>query len=420
MRIGKNSTSDVQSVSSKQKIPVLDSIPTALETGDILFDQSKNLFYGKANNGPVSIGTRVIATITAGVNPAGIAITLDSKKAYVANNANYGDYTIVTPPQNINTVTVLDLEHFLPLKTLTDPSFNGAYTITMNHAGTKAYVTNSGGTTVTVISTATDTVIATISGFDGPSAMVITSDDTIGYVSNYGANSPLPSGSGTTVRKVDLINNIIIGSPIITSLAPAALAITSDNAYVYSANYVDGNPNTATVTKIQTSNNAVTTIGPFSPGLSGPFSIKLTPDNTKAVITNFGSNNFVPFGNTVSILNLLNSTIVNIPAGIQPSGLDITSDGKYAYFSNYNTLYAYVSNQLPNPQTVPPTTLPNFSFNNLTAGQGTVNIIDLSTNKIISPTIAVGQSPGNISISPNGSFALVSGYTSNTITVISV
>lgn len=426
MRIARDSSIDVQQASSQQKVPVLPELPSASQPGDIFLDQDTNLFYGRTDKGNVSIGSRNIGSMTAGVNPAGVAITPDGKKAYVANNANYGDYTVTTPPQDINTVTILDLTTMLPVKTLTNPTpllyFNGPYTATMNPTGTKVYITNSGGTTVSIIDTTTDTVIGTISGFDGPSGMVITSDGNTGYVNNYGSGNPLSSGNGTTVRIVDLVNNVIVGAPITTGQAPAALAITPDNAFVYSANYVDGNPNTATLSKIQTSNNAVTTIGPFSPnGFSGPFAIKITPDGTKALVTNFGSNNFVPFGTTVSVVDLNSSTITaTINAGIQPSGLDITKDGKYAYFSNYNTLYAYVSNQLPNPQTVPPTTLPNITFNNLTAGQGTVNIIDLATNTIIPPTIVVGQSPGNITISPSGDFALVSGYTSNTVTVISI
>lgn len=426
MRNVRDSSVDSARAGVKQTIPVYPEIPSNLSEGSIFFDSTTNMLYCSMNGRANPVGSRVIGVTTTGVNPTGIAITPDGKKAYVANNANYGDYTIITPPQDINTVTVLDLVTMLPIKTLTNPTpllyFNGAYIIAMNPAGTKAYVTNSGGTTVTVIDVTTDTVVAIITGFDGPSGIVITSDGKTGYVNNYGSGNPQQSGNGTTVRVVDLVNNVIIGSPITTGQAPAALAITPDNTFVYSANYVDGNPNTATLSKIQTSNNAVTTIGPFSPnGFSGPFSIKITSDGTKAIVTNFGSNNFVPFGSTVSIVDLISATITaTIPAGIQPAGLDITPDGKYAYFTNYNTLYAYVSNQLPNPQTVPPTTLPNFQFNNLTAGQGTVNIIDLATNTLVGPTIAVGQSPGNITISPDGSFALVAGYTSNTITVISV
>ncbi|HUD02313.1 MAG TPA: hypothetical protein VMR37_08280, partial [Rhabdochlamydiaceae bacterium] len=79
-----------------------------------------------------------------------------------------------------------------------------------------------------------------------------------------------------------------------------------------------------------------------------------------------------------------------------------TPAGFYAYVSNYDTLYNG----------------PNFT--DLTANQGTVNIIDIHTNKVISPVIKVGLSPADIAISPNGQFAYVSNYTSNTVSVIAL
>ena len=138
-------------------------------------------------------------------------------------------------------------------------------------------------------------------------------------------------------------------------------------------------------------------------GFSGPFAIAITPNGKYAYVTNFGSNNFEPIGTTVSVVDLTTYTIVaTINLGIQPSGIAITPDGRYAYASNYNTLYA------------------GSGFTNLTAGQGTVNIIDIATNTVIPPTIVVGQSPDSVAISPNGQFAYVTNYTSNTVSVIAL
>ncbi|MNI99801.1 hypothetical protein D3C73_1589750 [compost metagenome] len=60
------------------------------------------------------------------------------------------------------------------------------------------------------------------------------------------------------------------------------------------------------------------------------------------------------------------------------------------------------------------------NYTGLTAGQGTVNIIDLSTNLLVPITINVGLSPGAILMSPDGKYAFVSNYTANTVSVISV
>lgn len=339
----------------------------------------------------------VIATIPVGVTPAGIAVTPNGAYAYVANNNNYGLL-------HGDSVSVLDLSNNTLLTTiyeqpLTATVFNQPYTVTINAAGTKAYVSNSNSTTITVIDTASNTITSTINGFDGPSGMVILPGTNTAYVNNYGGPQGLMSGNGHTLSIVNLISEMIVGT-VNVDLAPAALAVSSDGAYVYSANYVDGNPGTGTVNVIRTSDNTLTTT---ITGFSGPFSIELTPDGKYAYVTNFGSNNFVPVGTTVSAINLATNTVVaTINLDIQPSGLGITPDGRYAYASNYNTLYA------------------GSMFTNLTAGQGTVNIIDIATNTVVPPVIAVGQSPADIAISPDGRFAYVTNYTSGAVDVIAL
>lgn len=337
----------------------------------------------------------VVATINVGVTPAGVAVTPDNRFAYVANNNNYGI-------PGSDSVSVLNLVNNTLELTITDTSFNEPYTVTINPSGTKAYVTNSNSTTITIIDIATNTVIGTIGGFDGPSGMAITPDGTKAYVNNYGGPEGLGSGNGTTVRVVDLTNNVIIGVPIMVGQAPAALAITPDGKYVYVINYVNGNPGMGTISVIRTSDNTVIST-PGLTGFSGPFAIAITPDGKRAYITNFGSNNFAPYGTTVSVVDIASNTVVaTVNLAIQPSGIAITPDGRYAYASNYNTLYA------------------GESFTDLTAGQGTVNIIDIASNTVIPPTIAVGQSPDAIAISSDGQFAYVTNYTSNTVSVIAL
>lgn len=336
---------------------------------------------------------KVVATIPVGVTPAGLAITSNSRTAYVANNNNYGI-------AGQDSVSVLDLKTNLLAQTITDPSFNEPYTITLGITSPKAYVTNSNSTTITIINTVNNTVCRIIDGFDGPSGMVITPAGNRAYVNNYGGPEGLQSGNGRTVRVVDLNSNSIIGAPICVGLAPAALAISPDGAFVYTINYVDGNPGTGTMSVIDTSSNTViATI----PGFSGPFAIAITPNGRYAYVSNFGSNNFAPFGTTVSIVDLQSNMIIDtITVGIQPSGIAITPDCRYAYATNFNTLYAVGAPQ----------------FADLTPGQGTVNIIDTKTREVIAPTIVVGESPANIAIAPNGKHAYVSNYTSNTVSVI--
>lgn len=333
----------------------------------------------------------VIATIPVGDTPAGIAITSDNR-AYVANNNNDGI-------ANGDSLSVIDLSTNTVIKTIHDASFNEPYTLTINPAGTIVYVTNSNSTTITKIDILSNNVIGVISGFDGPSGMVITPDGNRAYVNNYGGPGGVGSGNGTKVSVVNLSNDTIIES-ITVGLAPAALAITPDGKFVYVINYVDGNPLTGTTSIIDTNTNTV--VGTIE-GFSGPFGIAITPNGKFAYVTNFGSNNFSPFGTTLSVIDLTTNQIsATIKLGTQPAGIAITPNGKLAYATNYNTLYLG----------------PNFT--DLTAFQGTVNIIDIATNKVLSTVIIVGSSPSNIAISPNGKRAYVSDYSSNDVSVINI
>jgi YVTN family beta-propeller protein len=461
--ISKRVVTNTSNVTNVLKVPTPTLVPAG-QNGDILVT-GRALFWNDGTDWQaVSNHNTVSATVNAGVNPAGMAITEDGNFLLVANNNNYGI-------AGQDSVTVVYLGNNMPATTITDSSFRGPYTVTVS--GTKAYVTNSTGTTVTVIDTNTFTVTAVITGFDGPSGMAIIGN--VGYVNNYGAaasftasisgttmtvtaidygtinigvtitgsgvtggtqitgfisgpggpgnigtytvnpsqtvgsttitTSGVASGNGTTVSIVDLVNNVVTDT-VTVDLAPAAIAASPDNLYVYTVNYTDGTPNNGSISRIRVSDNAVLTA---TPGLSGPFAIAVAQNGT-IYVSNFGSNNFEPFGTTVSVLNPSLALTATIPVGIQAAGLALTPNGKFALVSNYNTLYAYTQYTLPSTA----------SYNNLTPGQGTVNILDLETNTVLPPTIAVGQSPDYIVISADGTRAYVSNYTSNTVSVITL
>lgn len=211
-------------------------------------------------------------------------------------------------------------------------------------------------------------------------------------MTNYGAPGGLQSGNGKTISVVDLRNRQIIDT-ITVDLAPSALALSSNNKYLYVMCYVDGLPGNGKLDIIQTKTNKI--IKTIS-GFFGPFGIVVSKDCHYAYVSNFGSNNFSPYGNEISVVDLHKYKIIkNIKVGIQPSGIAITE--KYLYISNYNSLYA-------DP----------IKFLNLTYGEGTINIICLKTNKVID-TISVGQTPSTLTLSYDEKNLYVSKYVQNTI-----
>jgi YVTN family beta-propeller protein len=336
----------------------------------------------RGNFGSIGVNQHVFPV---GVTPHGIAVTPNGRYAYVANNNNYG----IT---GSDSVTVLNVKTNKVVTTITDASFAEPYTVTINEDGTKAYVTNSNADTVTVIDIATNAVTAVITGFDGPSGLVILPGTNTAYVNNYGGPLGVGSGNGTTVQKVNLETNVVVGAALTVGLAPAALVSSPDGKFVYVINYVTGAPTSGTMSVIQTSDDTVTVTA--LTGLSGPFSIAINRRGTRAYVTNFGSNNFAPYGTTLSVIDLQAFTILSdVELGIQPSGVAVYH--RYALVSNYNTLYA------------------GAMFTDLTPGEGTVQIVDLHTNKATNIIIPVGQSPSQITVSRGRAF--VTCYTSNTV-----
>lgn len=324
---------------------------------------------------------KIVATMTSGVSPSGIALTKD--RAYVTCNNEYG-----IPGQD--SVYVYDLKTNSVLARIYDPSFKQPYRIAIGRRERIAYVMNSNGTTVTMIDIPKNKVIGLIDGFDGPSGMVISPCGKYGYVNNYGAGPR--SGLGNTVNVVDLDKSKIIGPAITVGLAPAALAMSRKGDYVYVANYVNGNPDTGTVNVIRTMDDKVVdTIY----GFFGPFSIVVSPCDEFLIVSDFGSNNFTPFGETVSKVDLRKRVIVDrITVGIQPAGLAFLNE-RYLLVANYNALY---------DGTV------------LVPGKGTLDVIDTRFSKVVA-TIAVDETPDVIAVSQEGRIYLTS-YVSNAIDVI--
>ena len=126
--------------------------------------------------------------------------------------------------------------------------------------GSKVYVANEGANTVSVISTATNTVIGSpIPVGNGPFGVAVTPDGSKVYVTNEADN---------TVSVISTATNTVIGSPIPVGMSPFGVAVTPDGSKVYVANDRDN-----TVSVISTATNTV--IGSPIPVGNGPIAFGL-------------------------------------------------------------------------------------------------------------------------------------------------
>ncbi len=117
----------------------------------------------------------------------------------------------------------------------------GLATITAQ-AQTRAYVTDISSNTVSVIDTATNTVVATIPVGVNPFGVAITPDGTRAYVTDVSSN---------TVSVIDTATNTVVAT-IPVGVIPRGVAITPDGTRAYATN-----EGSNTVSVIDTATNTV-------------------------------------------------------------------------------------------------------------------------------------------------------------------
>src|SRR5262249_43923096 len=129
-----------------------------------------------------------------------------------------------------------------------------------------AYVTNFVSGTVSVIDTATNTVVATVPVGSFPRGVAITPDGTHAYVAN--------SVSGT-LSVIDTATNTVVATVPMGSF-PFWVAITPDGTHAYVTNF-----DSTTVSVIATATNTVVATVP----VESQFRLAITPDGTHVYVT---------------------------------------------------------------------------------------------------------------------------------------
>lgn len=323
---------------------------------------------GVPSTGSIAILDRatniVTATIADDSGPVGVAITPDGKKAYVANayivgepgnlwvidlttgsvidKIKVGDSNIVsvaiTPDgrsvyvgnnndQNNTDSIVTVFSTATNAVTATIPVGQLAYAITFAPDGTQAFVVNDLSGTVSVIDVSTEKVSNTITVGREPWSVQFTPDGKSAWVSNNLDN---------TVSVIDVASGTVTGT-IPTGKGPQGVGFTADGTAAYVTNFADGTVSvidTATATMIKTIpvGKEPTAFGNFmAPALAAP-----PPPSLAAAILPGGRSVEIPAAATVfgTILNLTPLELDNCQPGLPdaaPAGLAMhfqTTDSK--------------------------------------------------------------------------------------------
>lgn len=268
----------------------------------------------------------------------------------------------------------------------------------------RAYVTNPGNDTVSVINTTTNTVTATIEAGANPYGVAVTPNGANAYVANFVSNTV--AVVDTRAIPISISDGLAVGD------GPAGVAASSDGTRVYVTNQLDN-----TVSAINTADLGIVEI----PVEDQPLGVAVSPDSGTAYVTNLGSD-------TVSVINTATDRVTaTINVGDRPFGVAVNPAGTRVYVTNLsddtvsvidattNTVAATIDvGGVPYGVAVAPNGLTAYVTN---FEDGTVSVIDTTRNRTTA-TINVGGLPFGVAIAPGGTFAYVTNQFDNTVSVI--
>jgi YVTN family beta-propeller protein len=224
----------------------------------------------------------------------------------------------------------------------------------------RAYVVNESSDNVSVIDTATDTVIDTFIAGNSPSGVAVSPDGATVYVTN---------GFDYTLSVIDTDTNVV--SVNIDVRSPEGVAVSPDGTTVYVANLIED-----TVSVIDTATDTVSTAIPVG---QGPWGVDATPNGASVYVANRDDD-------TVSLINPATDTVTaTILVGDRPFGLAVDPSSSLVYVAN--------------------------------AGSDTVSVIATATNTVVG-TIAVGRGPLGVAVAPDDSAVYVTNQSSGDVSVI--
>ncbi len=276
-----------------------------------------------------------------------------------------------------------------------------------------AYVTNDIGNSVSVIDTATNTVVATIPAGFRPRDIAITPDGSQAYVANL-------SNPGTVSIINTTTNSVVATISTGLGIEPNGVAIANPTgAFAYVTNFRSN-----TVSVIDTAIRTV--VATIAVGTE-PTGVAVTPDGAFTYVTNLSTSSSV--GSVSVIDNVARSVIATVAVGSWPRDLAISPNGAFVYVVNQvvntvsviatatNTVIATVSlSPASAPVGVAFTADGAFAYveNN---GTGSISIINTGTHTVVQ-TVPAGATPVLLAFTPDGHYGYVANSSTNTVSVI--
>jgi outer membrane autotransporter protein len=260
---------------------------------------------------------------------------------------------LVNFPLPVGVLTVIDTN----TNTAGDPQiYDGAFPqgVAITPDGRYVYTSDAGTSTLTVFDASTHAVIGSVTGVTAPSGMAASPDGRFIYVADSSSNR---------VSVVNVATRQIVGASVPVGDTPTGLAVSPDGKFLYVSNIGD-----SSVTVINA--GVRTVIATVNVGDS-PLNLAVSPDGKFVYVANSNSS-------SVSVIDARTNTVAaTIAAGDTPLGVAVAPDGKTLYVTN--------------------------------EADSTISVIDTATRTVVRTIATCGCSAINVSITPDGRYAYVTG-----------
>jgi YVTN family beta-propeller protein len=266
-----------------------------------------------------------------------------------------------------------------------------------------AYISNFGGSTVSVIDIATNTVVATVPVGAAPAGVAVNPAGAFVYVANQNSNNVSVIDTGT--------NTVVATVPV--GAAPTGVAVNRAGTFAYVANLLSNN-----VSVIDTTSDTVVATVPVG---ASPVGVAVNRAGTFAYVT--GS-----LSSDVSVINTSTNTVVaTVVVGHAPYGIAVNPAGTFAYVASGNdhsvsvidtAINAVVATvpMVGNPIGIAVNAAGTFAYVTV-QGSDTISAINTATNTLVT-TLPVGSNVFGIALNIAGTFAYVASRApSNSVSV---
>jgi YVTN family beta-propeller protein len=274
-----------------------------------------------------------------------------------------------------------------------------------------AYVPNCLDDTVSVIDTATNTVVDTVPVGRNPMAAAVHPDGSRVYVVESYLNhvSVISTATNTVVARVEVQED------------PRGLAVHPDGSRVY----VAGSWNSR-LSILSTATNTV--VGEVElVYMDGPWEVAFHPDGSRLYVSNHST-----WNNTVSVVDTTTNTLITqVPTGVGGTGIAVHPDGTRVYIANSGSTNISVLGTATNT-ILDTVTLPTCSPQGVAVhpdgtrvyvactGDYTLVVIDAATNTVVTsvPIVGFGVDPTSVAVHPDGTRVYVINKGADTVSVV--